>query len=395
MAVFFAALFWIAVILIGYHLIKYPILLAIWARIHPKPVKKGEFFPRITVIIPAYNEGGVIQEKIYSILNSRYPPDCLEIIVVEDGSTDQTAQKVLDIQDRRVHLNHSAVRGGKMAAINRAVQQSTSSFLVFTDANAMLLPETLQNLLSNFADPEVGCVTGRKTVAGKGEVQQNENIYWRYEAMIKRLESKIGSTPAAVGELQAVRREAFRLPDKKIINDDFQITLNTIQQGYRAIYDHSAVTVERGSASIASEQTRKSRMAAGRWQVLEQVARIAPEHPWFFMAFFSHKLLRLLIFPLMLLAFVSNLAAILINPAPTSGLAAFITLAKPWGMVFFSAQLAVYLLAVLGAIFDHFGLRVKPLYFLYYFIMAQVASFSGFLRFSQGNQTVLWKKEVR
>jgi poly-beta-1,6-N-acetyl-D-glucosamine synthase len=391
----FAFIFWIAAGSVIYHLAGYPILLALLTRLFKKPVRKAEFTPFVSIIIPAHNEGGVIKEKINSILSGSYPADCLEIIVPEDGSTDDTADQVCSITDPRVMLDHSSTRGGKMAAINRAVQRAKGDFLVFTDANAILLPDTLNNLMSNFADPTIGCVCGRKTVSGNGSLEKSENAYWRYESWIKSQESRLSSTPAAVGELLAMRRSLFQLPSRHIINDDFQIAVNTVRQGFRAIYDHSAVTVEKGTASLSEEFSRKKRIAAGRWQLTTQVFQLSLVQPWFVIAFISHKLLRLLIFPLLLLAFIGNLGALIFPLTAVSAPLAILSLAAPWGILFLSAQILFYLLAGLGYLLDRLDIRVKPLYFLYYFLNAQAAAFSGFFSFSSGRQTVLWRKVAR
>jgi cellulose synthase/poly-beta-1,6-N-acetylglucosamine synthase-like glycosyltransferase len=395
MPVVLAVTFWLAIGLILYHLVGYPLLIYLLASAKKKQITRKEFLPFITVIIPAYNEGGVIKEKINSILFSNYPANSIEILVPEDGSTDNTVEQVLSISDPRVFLDHSHSRGGKMLAINRAVEQARGDFLVFTDANAIFKPDTLRNLMSNFADPEVSCVCGRKLISGSSDLETNENVYWRYESWIKHNESRLGSTPAAVGELLAIRRDIFNLPSKTIINDDFQIALNTVEQGYRAIYDPTAVTFEKGSSSIQDEYGRKSRIAAGRWQVIGQVVKLAFRRPWFVIAFFSHKMLRLFVFPLMILALCSNLGIVLLNLPTSSGLNFLIGLYSPWGQLAIGIQALFYILAGTGAVLNSFGIRVRLLYLPYYFLYAQIASLSGFFRFSSGRQTVIWRKVAR
>jgi poly-beta-1,6-N-acetyl-D-glucosamine synthase len=395
MAFGLALLFWLAVGLIAYHLAVYPLLVFFLAHVQKKTITRKDFLPFITVIIPAHNEGGVIQEKIYSILNSNYPGNCIEIIVPEDGSTDNTADQVRSISDPRVILDHSSARGGKMQAINRAVKQARGDFFVFTDANAILKPDTLRNLMSNFTDPKVGSVSGHKLMSGSSELETNENIYWRYESWIKQNESRLGSTPAAVGELLAIRREAFKLPSASIINDDFQLITRTVEQGYRAIYDPTAVTFEKGYSTMQDEYGRKTRIAAGRWQVIGQVFKMTFRHPWFVIMFFSHKMLRLFVFPLMILAFLSNLGLVGMNLPGSPGNSSFFGLSFPWGQVVLGVQVLFYILAGVGALLNHFGIRIKLLFLPYYFLNAQIASLSGFFRFSSGRQTVLWRKVAR
>jgi len=392
----FAILFWLAVGLLLYHFIGYPLLLVALARIVAQPIQCKEYLPFVSVIIAAYNEGGVIKAKLNSVLNSRYPGDRLEVIVAEDGSTDNTVEQITSLADPRIILDHSDQRGGKMAAMNRAVRRARGEILVFSDANALLQPNALYNLMSNFADARVGCASGRKVLAGHtSELETNENLYWRYESWIKTLECRLGSSAATSGELLAVRRAIYSLPDSAIINDDFQLVVNTVQQGYRAIYDATAVTHEAGSDSMSDELGRKSRIAAGRWQVFGQVLKLSGTRPGFVIKFLSHKALRLLVGPLMVLALIGNVGAVALNPMGGAGFTPLIGLHTPWGQLALGGQMGLYALAGLGAWLDRRGIRFKPAYFAYYFVSAQLAALAGFVRFSSGRQTVLWRKVAR
>lgn len=392
----FVVLFWLAVGLLLYHFIGYPALLAVLVPALARPIQREEYLPVISVIIPAHNEGGVIRAKLNSVLNSYYPGDRIEIIVAEDGSTDDTVEQVSTVADSRVILDHSPERGGKVAALNRAMQRARGEVLVFSDANALVKPDTLYNLMCNFADPEVGCVSGCKVLAGHGsELETSENLYWRYESWIKTLESSLGSTPAAVGELLAVRRTIYHLPTDHIINDDFQIVVRTVEQGYRAVYDRTAVTIEESYTSMADEFGRKSRIAAGRWQAFGQTLRLVRRQPGFVFKFLSHKGLRLLVAPLMILAFFGNLGAVVLNQSSGTGLISLIGLHAPWGHLALAGQVILYALAGLGALLDRWQLRFKPVYFIYFFLSAQLAAMAGLLRLCSGRQTVLWRKVAR
>ena len=130
-------------------------------------------------------------------------------------------------------------------------------------------------------------------------------------------------------------------------------------KGYRVLYDPTAVTFEAGSASMADEYGRKSRIAAGRWQLSGKVLSLAPDHPGFVLKYVSHKLLRLLVMPLMILAFLSNLAVVMAQPAAGTGFEALIRLSPPWGQLFMAGQVSLYLLAALGAVLDHLGIRLQ------------------------------------
>jgi poly-beta-1,6-N-acetyl-D-glucosamine synthase len=390
-----AVLFWLSSLLLLYHLVGYPALLALLAPLLGRPVCRAEFMPLISVVVPAHNEGSVIAEKLRSILASDYPADQLEVIVGEDGSTDDTMAQASSVQDSRLYVDHSEARGGKMAALNRAFQRARGDYLVFTDANAILHPQALRSLMSNFADGSIGCVCGRKSLKGASQLEANENLYWRYESWIKRNESRLGSTPSAVGELQAVRRGLFSLPGKQIINDDFAMVMNCVRQGYRAIYDPEAVTVEAGSDRMNEEYKRKSRIAAGRWQIVGQMLRLGLRRPGFVAMFLSHKLLRLLVLPLLALILIGNLGAVLLRPASGTTGWPLLSLTAPWGELALAAQAAFYLMAWIGMLLDRRGRRIKLFYFPYFFLSAQTAAMAGMFRFWSGRQSVLWTKARR
>jgi cellulose synthase/poly-beta-1,6-N-acetylglucosamine synthase-like glycosyltransferase len=396
MASIFVILFWLSVGLLIYHLFGYPALLALLVSILKPQVQHREITPPVTVIIPSYNEGGVIQAKLLTVLNSQYPASQMEVICTDDGSTDDTMNQIRSVADPRVILDHQPERTGKMAALNRAVHRAVGEFVIISDATAFWRPDTLSNLMSNFAEPRVGCVSGRIILTGAGTAAEaNENLYWRYDSWIKSQESRLGSTVTASGSLLAVRRAIYSFPDPQIINDDFQIVLNTIEQGYRVLYDPNALTIERGSSSMAEEYGRKSRIAAGRWQLAGKVLKLAPNYPGFVFKFISHKFLRLLVMPLMILAFISNLAVVLANQPPGTGIDSLFKLSPPWGQLFLTGQILLYLLAAFGALLEHFGVRFKPIYFIYYFVSSQIAILTGLVKLSSGRQSVLWRKAAR
>lgn len=393
MTTVFALIFWISATLVVYHLFGYPLFLAAAARLWPRPVKRGPFTPFISVIVAAHNEQAVIRTKLASVLDSSYPPERIEVILANDGSTDDTLQEALRIDDPRLVVEHNPVRQGKMSVLNRAIRRARGEIIVISDAKAMVQPEALANLMSNFADPQIGSATGRIVLHGADtQTEANENFYWRYEAWIKKQESQIGSTPAAVGSLLALRRPIYQPPGEKVINDDFQIVLMTVRAGYRAIYDPSALAMEARTTSMAGEYERKSRIAAGRWQAVGDVLKLTLQRPGFVFMFVSHKLLRLLMLPIMLLAYLGNLAAVIVHFARPNPAAGPLALGAPWGELALAGQTFFYFLAVLGSVLEQNNIHIKPISIIYYFVNAQFASFTGLARFSSGQQSVLWRK---
>lgn len=223
--------------------------------------------PRLSVIVAAHNEGAVIDNRLRNLYAQGYPRECLEVIVTEDGSTDDTAERVR--RWPQVRLLSTPTRVGKNAALNRAVASSHGEVIVFTDANNIFLPGTLQALAAPFADARVGAVTGRKSVSAACGVGGGESIYWRYEGWLTALETATGSTVAGFGEILALRRVLYTtLPVDAMVNDDLFLTLHVLAQRRRVVSAPDARSCEAAAASDGAEWERRRRMAVGRWQAL-------------------------------------------------------------------------------------------------------------------------------
>jgi cellulose synthase/poly-beta-1,6-N-acetylglucosamine synthase-like glycosyltransferase len=369
---------------IGFHFFGYPLLLWSLARSRPRPVKQAPIEPAVSLIILAYNEETVIADKIKNSLDLKYPRERLEIIVVTDGSEDATPGIVEKFRPEGVTLLHSPERKGKGAAINRGVQAASGDILVFSDANAIYSADTIEKLARNFNDPEVGAVSGRKTVVQtQAAITQSEGFYWRYESAIKRMESLISSTVGVVGEMMSIRRELFRPIPPSVINDDFCLMHTVLRQGYRVIYEPDAVCWEVSAQNMKDENVRRRRINAGRFQVLFRPDLWPWNQPLVLFQLISHKFLRLLLPQFMLGAWLGNLA-VLAMPSP------------PGAMVWlFIAQCLFYGCALLGWLGERKGRRWKIPAIVYYITSGALTSLDGLTRYLTGKQTVLWEKARR
>lgn len=363
----------------------YPLLLAILARIRRRPIDRAEITPRVSLIVAAYNEDSVIAAKLENSLSLDYPTEALEIIVVADGSTDGTAEIVRGYADRKITLLHSPERRGKSAALNRGVAQASGEILVFSDANALYEAAALKKLVRNFNDPQVGCVSGRKTVrGGDSAVGESEGAYWRYESYIKAGETQTGATVGVVGEMLALRAALFEPIPETVINDDAYLALRVLRRGFRVIYEPEARSWETPSLSTRDEVIRRQRMTAGRFQLLFNPTQLWPwNRPLVLFQLISHKFLRLLLPLFMLGAFVSNALLVALR---TRQLLMYLV---------FSAQLAFYGLALLGFVAERRGRRLKLPAVAYYLTSSNLATFQGFVRYVTGKQTVIWEKAQR
>jgi cellulose synthase/poly-beta-1,6-N-acetylglucosamine synthase-like glycosyltransferase len=279
-----------------YTYVGYPALLRllVWLR-GPRPVQRAGITPRVSLVISAYNEASVIRRKLENSLALGYPRGALEIVVVSDASTDGTDEIVAEYAGRAVTLVRQAVRGGKTAGLNRTVPSLTGDIVVFSDANALYEPDAIQKLVRNFADPDVGCVTGEsRYVAGGGSIADaSERAYWVYETRLKRWESALGSMVGGDGAIYAIRRALWqRLPETAI--NDFLNPLQIVAAGWRAVYEPDAVCLERTAGTLGREFRRRLRIVSRSWRAVFQApAALDPRRVGLFAwALVSHKILR-------------------------------------------------------------------------------------------------------
>jgi cellulose synthase/poly-beta-1,6-N-acetylglucosamine synthase-like glycosyltransferase len=353
--------------LVVYVLAGYPLLASLLAQLRPRPLRTvGDHLPRVSLIIAAYNEQDAIDAKLANAAVLEYPSDRLEVIVVSDGSDDDTAARAARHSGVRV-LHHSE-RQGKAAALNRGAAAASGEILVFTDANNLLARDSVHALVRPFADPSVGCVSGRKTIDdGSGRsLDAAEGLYWRYEAAILRGEASFGSVSGVTGDLLALRRAAFERLAAGTINDDQAVALQAVAAGWRIAYAPEALSLERASATTAGESERRARIAGGRGQALWRLGpRVARRDPLYAWQLVSHKVLRLAIAPALATALLANLA--LVRRSRLEGALA-------------TGQLAFYALALVGWRADRRGRRSRWLFLPYYFCRMYGAGIRGLAR---------------
>ncbi|MBL8092309.1 MAG: glycosyltransferase family 2 protein, partial [Anaerolineales bacterium] len=243
-------LFWISLGAIVYTYFGYPILIALIPSYKKRDVTRNYTPVSVTLLIAAYNEKTVIEEKIKNSLTIEYPKDKLQILVVTDGSDDGTNLIVQPYEGGNVKLLHQPERKGKMAAINRAIPHATGEIIIFSDANNFYKQDTIQKLIQPFSDPQVGAVSGSKVIEkGDGELGNSEGLYWKYESFIKKQESRVSSCTSVAGEILAIRKSLYSIPPNHVINDDFFSAMKILRQGYKLVYVEDAKSIERISPS--------------------------------------------------------------------------------------------------------------------------------------------------
>ena len=383
-------IFWIACLFVVYTYVGYPVLLFFLVKIKRFLGKKNKPFnpdyePEVTLLVAAYNEEDFIEEKIRNSLQLDYPKEKLRLLFVTDGSDDDTPRLVSGFSE--VDLMHKPERGGKIAAVQRALPQVSSPIVIFTDANTLLNREAVRNIVRHFADEKVGAVSGEKRIITDARAAANgagEGIYWKYESTIKRWDSEFNTVVGAAGELFAVRTNIHPAVPRDTLIEDFYTTMKIAQKGYRVAYEPSAYAMEGPSASVKEELKRKVRIAAGGIQALVRLAPLLNifSYGWMSFQYISHRVMRWTLAPLgLLLMFLANIAL-------AAGGSFF------WQFVM-ALQVAFYLSACLGWVLEKKQMKIKAFFVPYYFCVMNYAMYRGFFRYMAGKQSVLWERAKR
>jgi cellulose synthase/poly-beta-1,6-N-acetylglucosamine synthase-like glycosyltransferase len=368
-------LFWLSFAAIAYVYAGYPLLLTAWARLRPHRVNpgllpgtaSGDNLPGISIVIAARNEAARLPGRIQNLVELDYPADRRQIIVVSDGSTDETAAKVARLPIELV----SVPAGGKALALNAGVARARFDFLVFADARQVFAPDALVELIRPFRDPQVGAVTGelllevergrrgaqpdrrtsnevpsaierrrgnRRSTAGS-TIADGVGLYWRFEKQLRRRESTVASTLGATGAIYAMRRSLWQPLPADTLLDDVLAPMRCVLAGYRVVFNPRAQAFDRTAAGADAEARRKIRTLAGNYQILWLEPRLLL--PWrnrVWLQYLSHKVGRLLVPYALLTLFVASIAMAVRSLVYAAALA---------------AQCLFYLLAGYGAWLDH------------------------------------------
>ena len=318
MTTFAAIVFWVCAAAIVYAQVGYPFLLralltarrgreSLGGPKAPRPLGLGTSTaerPLVSLIIPAYDEEEVIAAKVANALALDWPRERLQIIVADDGSTDATPERA---REAGADLVLELPPGGKVAALNEAVNDADGEFLAFSDANSEWAPDALGRLLAPFADERVGYVCGQVRFLDPGG-DNLEGAYWRYEMAIRAMESELAGVTAGNGAIYAVRRSAYEaLPASG--SHDLSFPFRLAKRGLRSLYAPGARAEEKMVPTIEGEFARKRRMMVGLWDIVVGEGMLMPRGypPLFAFELFSHRLLRYATPFLHLLVLLANL----------------------------------------------------------------------------------------
>jgi cellulose synthase/poly-beta-1,6-N-acetylglucosamine synthase-like glycosyltransferase len=401
-------IFWTGLSLIGYTYLIFPAIIHLMALVgqhrrekepdptfpgtkpgHPgqKELSQGEDeFPMLSILIAAYNEAGVIEAKINSVLESEYPPDRVEILVGSDASSDSTSEIIqrMGKQHDRLEAVIFEKRTGKPGIINQLVSRSRGEILVITDANVMLDKHTLLELARSFSRPLTGLVDTRMVnpQMKKDGISRQERFYIGREVKIKHHESVVwGTMMGPFGGCYAVRKTAYEpVPDHFLV-DDFFVNMAVLKKGLQCVSNVNAVVYEEVSNNLWEEFRRKQRISAGNFQNLSRFSSMLfSRRPGVSFCFLSHKVIRWIVPFLVFFTLGSSIVL-------ATGSTFYLWMALLQG--------AVLLVPVL----DHFLRKIKihslPLRFISHFVLMNLALLAGFFRYIKGITSNVWQPTRR
>ena len=280
-------LFWISLFALLWTHAGYPAFASVLARVAPRRVRAGDIEPTIALIIAAHNEESVIARRIENLRALDYPTDKLQIVVSSDASSDRTEEIAAQYSGVKVIRNE---RGGKVAAQDRAVRETDSEVVAFSDANATWSTDALRKLVRAFADPEVAYVCGQlKILAADGS--NKEGVYWWYEMLQRTAESALGSVTGGNGSIYAVRRSDYVEVDSRF-GHDLALPYLMVQHGRRAVYESEAHAWEKPTPSNESEYRRKVRMFEHCWLIVLRGKMLGRLGLLYGLEIVSHRILR-------------------------------------------------------------------------------------------------------
>jgi poly-beta-1,6-N-acetyl-D-glucosamine synthase len=369
-------IFWSLAACVIYTYAIYPVIIALLARFRPRPVRRAPVVSPISIIIAAYNEERHIERRLRELISLCETSNLqFEILVVSDGSIDRTNAIAASFENKNVRLLAFDVNEGKSAALSHAVAAAKNPYILFADARQRWDEHTIENLLQNFADPEVGAVSGDLVIESAPGVLAGVGLYWRFEKWLRRRESGVGSMVSVSGSIAAVRRKLFVPIPAGTILDDVYWPLSVAMFGYRVVHDETARAYDRLPERTRDEFRRKVRTLSGNFQLLARLPQsLNPISDPVFFQLLSHKVLRLVV-PWALIALLI-LSCVLEHPIYR---------------ICFIAQLAFYAIAIIG-LSRYAATRLKVASAAASFLVLNTAAAVALATFLTGRSTRSWTK---
>jgi cellulose synthase/poly-beta-1,6-N-acetylglucosamine synthase-like glycosyltransferase len=374
-------LFWLNFNILIYIYIGYPILIKILAANKNLYTHKEDYFPTVSILIAAYNEEKHISDTLINKIGLDYPKEKLEIIVVSDASEDKTdkiVEKISAESDINVSLIRQEPRAGKTSGLNLIVTKAKGEIIIFSDANSMYVKDALINLVRNFADNNIGYVTGKMVYTSKDGslIGDGCGTYMKFENWLRQQETLVGSIVGVDGGIDAMRKSLYETLRADQL-PDFVQALKVVDKGYRVIYEPKALLSEEALDDCGQEYKMRVRVTLRALWALQDMRHLLNPAKYLLFSFklISHKLFRYLAFIPIFVCFISNI--LLTSEGITY-------------ILFLFSQCLFYFLAWQGR--QHNNDKNTPFYytFPYYFCLINMASAHATWRYLKRERQATW-----
>ncbi len=379
-------LFLCAAFLLLYSFFGYPLILLSMAAARGRRKRSCTYkeLPSVMFVFACCWEGKRLEEKIKNCLALDYPSEKLDVVAVSDAATPETLE-ILRRAEREgiLRVLENPRRSGKSAGLARALAQCEADIFVVTDADALLEPHHLNELVAPFADPKVGATTGTIHYVNVGEsgISRNEGIYWRFEMLTRKAESLLGRLIGVIGAIYAVRPALFNVEDPRL-DADFLAPLQVLEQGKKVLLLDRVSARDFSPATTTSLFARRVRtITLALWSLARNGRYLNPfRFPVLSWQTWSHKILRWLLPVFMILIFISN---------------AFLVTTSLFWQILFGCQVLFYLAGALGAWVSKRKLNVPLVSSIWYFILSAWASIVAFFNLLRGKDYSVWTETAR
>lgn len=373
----------------------YPLLTTVIALRRKPPIKEYGYEPFFSIIVPTYNEATSIQARICNLYDLEYAAQNYEIIIVDSGSTDDTASVVRELLQHdsvsllpQVRLVEESARHGKGAAINTGKVHAKGDIIIVTDANAFFDRNVLKEIAPHFKDPCVGAVGGRYKVRNADNGLTRATKYYRdLEHLLRTGEAALFSACLFDGEINAWRKESVEV-DPAMIAEDLDMCIKLRKQGYTIAYEPNAIVCEAVPTTVRDQVLQRRRTSIGTiTSILNNLSYVAvPKDPY-----------RLLILP-------SHKSLAMLSPFVMLALLATYFVAFDWRLALFGLAASIIVFAVTFALFtwgrsrlgsDYQTVRLTPVAvarMIWYVLLNEFIILLAWKDVVLGNYSVLWDK---
>ncbi|NLA25121.1 MAG: glycosyltransferase [Bacteroidales bacterium] len=379
-------IFWICVVAVFHSYVLFPLILKLLCPKGNQTKYENDDEPIVSIVMSAYNEEAVIEDKINSIFKSNYPKEKIEVIIGSDCSSDNTNEIMTRLAeaDSRIYFKAFDKRQGKANIINQLVNKAKGEILILSDANVMFDENTIAELIKPFSDQSIGVVDTNmiNTNLKQDGISIQEKSYISREVIIKNREGCLwGSMMGPFGGCYAIRKKLYKPVPSNLLVDDFYICMMAIKQGFKAINNLEAKVYEDVSNDLGIEFRRKIRIATGNFQNLKIFSSLlVSKSRGVAFSFISHKVLRW-IGPIFLILAMAVLIPLAIN--------------STFYLILLAFYLFSFLLPIIDMILKRYELHNTIIRFFTHFYTMNLALLAGLFKAIKGVETNVWKPTQR